>query len=93
MRRYKVGDIVQIRQWDDMVREFGVTAYGNISCRNWCFVREMKKYCGKKLQITHIRNFNDGYYLNIENFWTFTSEMFEKEELASLMERRQKCIR
>lgn len=93
MKRYKIGDIVQIRQWDDMKREFGVTALGNIRCSGWYFVREMKKYCGKKLQITHIRNFNDAYYLNIENSWTFTSEMFEKRGLSTLIARRQECIK
>ena len=53
MKRYKVGDIVQIRQWDDMVKEFGVNYYGVIRCNNYCsFVGENeKKYCGKKLRI------------------------------------------
>lgn len=36
MKRYKVGDIVQIRQWDDMVKEFGVNYYGVIRCNNYC---------------------------------------------------------
>lgn len=47
MKRYKVGDIVQIRQWDDMAEEFGTTIHGSIACRSWHFVEEMKKYCGK----------------------------------------------
>lgn len=54
MKRYKVGDIVQIRQWDDMVKEFGVNYYGAIRCNNCGFVREMKKYCGQKLRIRAI---------------------------------------
>ena len=93
MKRYKVGDIVQIRQWDDMVKEFGVNYYGVIRCNNCGFVREMKKYCGKKLRIIGIRNFNDAYYLNTGNYWTFTSEMFEKGDLSMLITRRQECIK
>lgn len=51
MKRYKVGDIVQIRQWDDMVKKFGVNYYGAIQCNNYCsFVGEMKKYCGKNYE-------------------------------------------
>lgn len=57
---YRVGDIVKIRDWDDMVREFGepdsdgdikiVTSYkyGNTtrSYITW-FLREMRRYCGR----------------------------------------------
>lgn len=93
MKRYKVGDIVQIRQWDDMAEEFGTTIHGSIACRSWYFVEEMKKYCGKKLRIIGIRNFNDAYYLNTGNHWTFTSEMFEKGGLSMLITRRQECIK
>ena len=60
MKRYKVGDIVQIRQWDDMVKEFGVNYYGAIRCNNCGFVREMKKYCGQKLRIRAIQMFEKG---------------------------------
>lgn len=94
MKRYKVGDIVQIRQWDDMVKEFGVNHYGVIRCNNCGFVIEMKKYCGKKLRIIAINNFDDTYYyLDTANSWTFTSEMFEKGDLSMLITRRQECIK
>lgn len=57
---YRVGDIVKIRDWDDMVREFGepdsdgdikiVTSYkdGNTirSYYTW-FLEEMRRYCGR----------------------------------------------
>ena len=57
---YRVGDIVKIRDWDDMVREFGepdsdgdikiVTSYkyGNTtrSYITW-FLGEMRGYCGR----------------------------------------------
>ena len=92
MKRYKVGDIVQIRQWDDMVKEFGVNYYGVIRCNNCGFVREMKKYCGQKLRIAAINNFDDTYYyLNSVHSWTFTSEMFEKGDLSFTREMNWFC--
>lgn len=94
MKRYKVGDIVQIRQWDDMAEEFGTTIHGSIACRSWYFVEEMKKYCGQKLRIRAIQKFDDiYYYLNTADTWTFTSEMFEKGDLSMLITRRQECIK
>ena len=94
MKQYKVGDIVQIRKCDDMVKEFGITSYGTIRCNNCGFVREMKKYCGQKLQICNIQNFDvTYYYLHTVDLWTFTSEMFEKGDLSILITRRQACIK
>ena len=95
MKRYKVGDIVQIRQWDDMVKEFGVNSYGSIRCNNYCsFVGEMEKYCGKKLRIDTIKNLGNTYYYIMTAIpWTFTSEMFEKGDLSMLITRRQECIK
>lgn len=91
----KVGQKYKVRSWDDMEREFGVNYYGAIRCNNYCsFVGEMKKYCGKKLRIAAINNFNDTYYyLNSVHSWTFTSEMFEKGDLSMLITRRQECIK
>ena len=57
---YRIGDIVKIRDWDDMVREFGEPdsdgdikivvsyKYGNTtrSYITW-FLREMQGYCGR----------------------------------------------
>lgn len=94
MRQYKVGDVVQIRQWNDMAREFGLNNYGAIICGNCGFPLEMKKYCGKKLIITAISySANNYYYLSGAPTWTFTSEMFEKGSLSMLITRRQECIK
>lgn len=75
-------------------RGIGVNHYGVIPCNHCAFVREMKKYCGKKLRIAAINNFDDTYYyLNSVHSWTFTSEMFEKGDLSMLITRRQECIK
>ncbi len=94
MRQYKVGEVVQIRQWDDMAREFGVTSYDAIICNHCSFVPEMKKYCGKRLIIVAISySTNNYYYLNDAPTWTFTSDMFEKGALSILITRRQECMK
>ena len=97
MRQYKIGDVVQIRQWDDMAKEFGITNYGAIHCIPYVFVKEMKKYCGKRLEIIAIshsvNNANKYYYLSGAPTWAFTSEMFEKGVLSILITRRQECMK
>lgn len=89
-----VGQKYKVRSWDDMAKEFGVNYYGVIPCNHCAFVREMKKYCGKKLRITSIHNFDDNYYyLDGVHSWSFTSDMFEKSALSMLITRRQECIK
>ena len=65
----KEGNIVKIRQWDDMVSEYGISyERGNscfdpgilvINCRKK-FTEEMKKYCGETIKINENmeRSFN-----------------------------------
>lgn len=48
--KFKVGELVRIRQWDDMEKEFGLTMLGSIRCR-CCFADGMKPLCGKYAEI------------------------------------------
>lgn len=54
-RGFKPGDLVQIKSWDEMEKEFGLTEYGHINCRNK-FIKEMTLFCGKVLTISEISN-------------------------------------
>ena len=83
----KVGDKVTIRQWDDMVKEFGLNYDGSIKCYA-TFTSKMEKYCGKTFTITddseHLYTLSDdsGNALKDSVFstpWTFTEDMFEKK--------------
>ena len=38
-----VGDVLRVREWDDMVREFGVDEYG-----------EIKHMCGKQVEVKNV---------------------------------------
>lgn len=81
---FKVGDKVRIRQWDDMVEEFGLDGNGDIKCMCY-FIREMKNFCHKTATITEIRAIFDKtlVYLKFDNEnlnsypWDFTTDMIE----------------
>lgn len=73
MYKRKIGEKVTIRQWDDMVNKYGVDTFGDIDCR-CCFLKEMKKYCGKKLTITGIHN---TYYDTNIRTYSWSEDMFE----------------
>lgn len=74
--KYKVGDKVIIREWDDMEREFGLDFGGDIKAK-CCFVRPMRKYCGKKMTIGGIAG--EGNYTMVNgDGWIFSADTFEK---------------
>ena len=80
--KFKVGELVRIRQWDDMAEEFGINSWGAIICQCWLTVA-MKPLCGKYAEITKIRD--DGKvelrFFNcddsVEN-WNYSTDMIEK---------------
>lgn len=51
--KFKEGDIVRIRQWDDMAQEFGTFSSGNIRCY-FGFTKEMRALCGLRARILGI---------------------------------------
>lgn len=82
-----IGDVLRIRQWDDMVDEFGVDSYGNIPC-NRMFVKNMKSLCGKQFTVSETDKVC-GYYKSEEGvecddishmMWKITADMLEPLE-------------
>lgn len=74
--KYKVGDKVRVRQWEDMEKEYGSNASGYIyieSCKN-TFTEGMSKYCGNVLTIREIRGRT--YRMNEVKF-NWSDEMLE----------------
>lgn len=59
MRKFKVGDVVTVRLWDDMVAEFGLFKGIGILAEG-IFLPSMRRYCGLKFEIAAISD--DGYY-------------------------------
>lgn len=44
--KFRPGDTVTIRAWDDMVEEFGTDFYGDIPTLPVTIFQSMKQYCG-----------------------------------------------
>lgn len=47
----KEGNLVKVRRWDDMIKEFGVSFDGSTINCFLKFTENMKKYCGENLRI------------------------------------------
>ena len=75
MAKYNVGDVLKIRQWDDMVAEYGYNVEGcviNVPCG---FITRMRDLCGKRFTVQNIDN---GIYYPKERYgWSFSEEMLE----------------
>lgn len=88
-KEFKVGDKVKIRQWDDMVEEFGIDETGDIDCR-CCFTDDMTELCGETAVITKIdddEEFGELVELEFDNEselvdtqWHFSTDMIELVE-------------
>lgn len=73
--KYKVGDKVIIRKWDDMKREFGIDKDGDIKT-SACFTKGMREFCGKEMTIRR----ELGEHYNMEGTpYIFSKDEFEKE--------------
>lgn len=73
--KYKVGDKVRVRQWDDMAKESGLNDCGDI---NNGFTQSMEHFCGRIYEIYKVYNYY--YILKDESIvfnWCFTDEMLE----------------
>ena len=77
MGKFKVGDKVRVRNWDDMAKDFGVSVGWSGTEINIGpnFTESMKEYCGKVITITGINS--AGYYTIDEDVWKFSDEMLE----------------
>lgn len=80
--KYKVGDRVRVREWDDMAREFGLSfteKYINTPiCR---FNNDMRILCGKTVTIKRVHHDFNTYAIEEDNnIWSWTNEMFESLE-------------
>lgn len=53
-REFKVGQVVKIRQWNDMVQEFGFSKYEWIDTPGYTFIKSMRHLCGRIATITSI---------------------------------------
>lgn len=82
--KFTVGELVRIRQWDDMEDEFGTKSTGWVNCK-FHFTVDMKPLCGKYAEIKELRE-DDIVFLRFFNCdglstdWSYSTDMIEKVE-------------
>ena len=77
--KYKVGDKVKVRLWDDMVKEFGLNKSDNINCELY-FLKFIKGYCEKIVTIDQEGIYGNYYTIKedgIPSLWLWLDDMFE----------------
>lgn len=71
--RYKVGDTVRVRDWDDMVQQFDWNGHGIITIKKSQFTSSMRRFCGRKSIVSEVHM--DSYSLKYFGNWLFTDDM------------------
>ena len=80
---FKVGELVRIRQWDDMVKEFGVDDVGDIILCKTGFIKKMYPLCGLYAEIVSLDKYGRVglKFFNCEGSYTgytYSTDMIEK---------------
>lgn len=78
--KFKEGDKVRVRTWEDMEREFGLNEFGDINTPA-SFTPNMRKYCGKIFIIEYCNDGSQTYYLHLGDSSRF---LFSDENLESI---------
>lgn len=77
----KIGDLVRVRQWNDMANEFEIDDDGDIYIpqKDTYFIEQMKNLCGKVLTVSNVYGLHgEIVYEFTENIsWYLCSEMLE----------------
>lgn len=81
MKKYfDIGDIVVIRDWDDMEAEFGLDGNGYIACK-YTFTRDMKYLCGLEYEVFGSEERSrhwlkpHGHEKKVESTWAISTDM------------------
>lgn len=74
--KFKIWDKVRVRTWEDMEKEFWLDDNWNIQC-NRIFIKPMKKYCWKELEITNLWPTS---YIVKSSLRSFSDDMLEPIE-------------
>lgn len=83
MNKFKVGDKVIVRSWDDMEKEYGLDGCGSIDL-GFGFVEEMREFCGKVVTIKAV--FDEGYAIKEDyEIYLWNDDMFVSEYRANDM--------
>lgn len=82
-QEFKPGDLVEIKSWDEMEKEFGLNVFGSINCTH-AFTEDMRRYCG---EILTIRDVSDSVSHDTVYFeegspggWNYSTDMIKHAE-------------
>lgn len=73
--RIRVGDMVKIRQWNDMFDEYGPDDYGGIACE-LSFIPSMKSLCGKSIKVTN-SDMRESVIAMVDDRYNISRDMIE----------------
>lgn len=74
-REFNVGDVVVIRDWDDMEAEYGLDTTNDIPCR-FTFTKDMKYLCGTEHVIRRINDNKRPFFEDdISDGWSISFDM------------------
>ena len=75
----KEGNIIKIRQWDDMEEEYGLVGIGSINCE-CTFTNNMRSLCGSEIKINEkmVEDFKKySYFLTDSKAYSISTDMIE----------------
>ena len=80
--KFKVGDKVKIKSWQEMEEEFGLNCIKSINCK-FSFTKEMEKYCGAVATIRRIDSYGQVELTSTSSnldfsCWAFSTDMIKK---------------
>ena len=75
----KEGNVIKIRQWDDMEGEYGLVGIGSINCE-CTFTNNMRNLCGSEIKINEkmVEDFKKyEYFLTDSKAYSISTDMIE----------------
>ncbi len=76
--KYKIGDVVKIRSWEDMENQYGLDEDGDIACPG-VFTQDMRELCGREVGIVDV--FFVNYNKPMHIYQTSESNKFLYDEM------------
>ena len=73
---FEVGDVVEIKSWDEMKKEFGLNGCGSINCRE-SFVVSMQHLCGKIFKIAEVQKDCVVRLEDCDDNWVISTDMIK----------------
>lgn len=85
-KKFRIGDLVEIKSWEEMEEEFGLNRSDEIKC-NKIFTHGMKKFCGQQYTIKNIDSGGSilfvNYDMDTDGVWHFSTDMIKPVQIIT----------